>query len=137
MKVLVPKKTSNNNCKLGFLPPPIPLERPTNKTLQKDEYLVMKLQSIPNKSTSPVYKLNVLYFKDGTLEEWMKFLANFTKIVIGQDLSTGATQFAMACRLLMDETLAEFNKKAEEIKVKATNAAKEGVAIMDSIIETI
>ena len=74
MKV-VPKKekVSNNNHKTGFLPPPIPLERPKAKTLQKDEYLVMKLQSIPNKSTSLVYELNVSYFKDGMPEEWLKF----------------------------------------------------------------
>ena len=77
MKVLVPKKANNNKRKLGFLPPPIPLECPTNKTLQKDEYLVMKLQLVPNMSTSPVYKLNIPYFKDGTPEKWMKFLANF------------------------------------------------------------
>ena len=134
---MVPKKASNNDRKSGFLPPPIPLERPENKALQKDEYLVMKLRSIPNKSTSPVYELNVPYFKDGTPEDWMKFLANFKKVVIGQDLSTGTTQFAMARRLLMGETLSQFNKKAEELKVEATNAAEEGVAVTDATIETI
>ena len=137
MKVSVPKKTNNNNRKSGFLPPPILLERPTNKVLQKDEYLVMKLRSVPNKSNSPVYKLNVPYFKDGTPEEWMKFLINFKKIIIGQDLSTGPTQFAMARRLLMGETLTKFNKKVEELKVKATEAAEEGVAITNSMIKTI
>ena len=137
MKVSVPKKTNNNDRKSGFLPPPIPLERPTNKVLQKDEYLVMKLRSVPNKSNSPVYELNVPYFKDGTPEEWMKFLINFKKIIIGQDLSTGPTQFAMARRLLMGETLTEFNKKVEELKVEATEAADEGVAITDRTVETI
>ena len=43
----------------------------------------------------------------------------------------------MACRLLMGETLLEFNKKAEELKVKATEAAEEGVAITNSMIKTI
>ena len=110
---MVPKKekVSNKDCKTGFLPPPIPLKRPVIRTLQKDKYLVMKLWSIPNKSTSPVYELNVPYFKDSTLEEWLKFLENFNKVLVGQDLTMGATQFAMAWRLLMGDTLSQFEKK--------------------------
>ena len=62
-------KKSTSERKHGFLPPPIPLDRSITKTLNKDDYLTMKLQLIPNKSTSPVYKLNVPYFKDGTPKE--------------------------------------------------------------------
>ena len=138
MKV-VPKKekVSNNDRKTGFLPPPIPLERPEAKTLQKDEYLVMKLRSIPSKSTSPVYELNVPYFKDGTPEEWLKFLENFKKVLVGQDLNTGATQFAMARRLLMGDTLSQFEKKIKELKAKAVHEAMEGTAVTDLDVETV
>ena len=58
----VPKKTTNDQCS-GFLPLPIPLEHPTPKILQKDECLVMKLQSDPKKATSPIYKLSITYLK--------------------------------------------------------------------------
>ena len=101
MKV-VPTKTSTSDCKTGFLPLPIPLQQALPKTLQKDDYLTMKLRSIPKKASSPVYKLNVPYFKNnGTPKEWLKFLQNFKKIIIGQDLTTGAMQFAMAWCLLI------------------------------------
>ena len=137
MKV-VPKKdkVSNNDRKTGFLPPPIPLERAEAKKLQKDDYLVMKLRSIPNKATSPVYELNIPYFKDGTSEEWFKFLENFKKVLVGQDLNTGATQFAMARRLLTGDTLSQFDKKFKELKTEAVTAAEEGTAVTDSDIET-
>ena len=135
----VPKKdkVSSADRKSGFLPPPIPLERPEVKKLQKDEYLVMKLRSIPNKSTSPVYELNVPYFKDGTPEEWLKFLENFRKVLVGQDLTTGVTQFAMARRLLLGDTLAQFEKKIKEVKNAAVAAAEEGTAITNADVETI
>ena len=106
--------------------------------MQKDDYLTMKLQLIPNKLTSPVYELNVPYFKnDGTPEEWLKFLRNFKKIIIGQDLNTGATQFAMARRLLLGETLSQFNKKASEILSEAVKDAEEGSVITKSDVETV
>ena len=124
----VPQKTTNDR-KTGFLPPPIPLQRSESKTLQKDDYLSMKLRSIPNKSTSPVYELNVPYFKsEGTPEEWLKFLNNFKKVIIGQDLSTGATQFAMARRLLTGEALTQFNKKSKDLlEDKIKNAGESEV----------
>ena len=135
MKVAIPK-IKNNKRKTGFPPPPIPLERSAYKDLQKDDYLTMKLRSIPNKSNSPVYELNVPYYKDGTPEEWLKFLVNLKKIIIGQDLTTGVTQFAMARRFLMGDTLAQFNKKSEELKEEAIKDAAEGTTISTSSIET-
>ena len=136
MKV-VPTKTSTSNCKTGFLPPPIPLQQALPKTLQKDDYLTMKLHSIPKKASSPVYKLNVPYFKNnGTPEEWLKFLQNFKKIIIGQDLTTSATQFAMAQCLLTGKTLSQFNKKSKELLDKAFINASEGEAITEEDIET-
>ena len=48
----------------------------------------MKLHSIPGKDNSPIYKLNVLYFKDLMPKEWLKFLINFKKVIVGQALNT-------------------------------------------------
>ena len=136
----VPKKTTNDQHS-GFLPPPIPLERPALKILQKDKYLVMKLQSDPKKATSPIYKLNVPYFKNGTVEEWMKFLDNLEKVIIRQDLSTGPTQFSMSRRLLSGDTLAQFNNKALALKNKETiqqaKNKKEGEDIVTGTMEDI
>ena len=74
MKVNVPRK--NNKSSNGFAPPPIPLERPAAKELEKDQYLALKLKSVPGRATSGEYTLNVPYFQSGTAEEWLKFLQN-------------------------------------------------------------
>ena len=79
MKVAIPK-VKKTKRKTGFLPLPIPLEQSAYKDLQKDNYLTMKLWSIPTKSNSPVYELNVPYYKDRTPEEWLKFLLNLKKL---------------------------------------------------------
>ena len=50
----------------------------------------------------------------------MKFLDNLEKVIVGQDLSTGPTQFSMARRLLSGDTLAQFNNKALALKNKET-----------------
>ena len=101
----------------------------------------MKLRSDPKKSSSPIYKLNVPYFKSGTVKEWMKFLNNLEKVIIGQDLSTGPTQFSMSRRLLSGDTLAQFNNKAlalknEEIMQRAKNK-KEGEEVTPVSTEDI
>ena len=67
MKVNFPRKNSKNNN--GFAPPPIPLERPAVKELEKDQYLALKLKSVPGRATSGEYTLNVPYFQSGTAEE--------------------------------------------------------------------
>ena len=105
------KETSNS----GFLAPPIPLVVTKEKVkLNKDEYLAMKLRSNPNDKKSPVYELTVPYFASGTTEEWFKFEKSLRKVFIGQGLTTGPTQFAMTRRLLTEESLVEFDRKAAE-----------------------
>ena len=121
--------------KHGFLPPPIPLDCAVTKDLNKDDYLTMKLQLIPNKTTSPIYKLNVPYFKDSTPEEWLKFLSNLQKVIVGQNLETGPTQFAMTHWLLVGDILSQFNKRATKLKEEAQAAAAEGTTINDIDIE--
>ena len=60
MKVAVPKRSKKNPP--GFVPPPIPLERPESKELEKDDYVALKLKTVPRSSTSAEYSLNVPYF---------------------------------------------------------------------------
>ena len=60
MKINVPHK--NNKSNNGFAPPPIPLEWPEAKELEKDQYLALKLRSVSGKATSEECTLNVPYF---------------------------------------------------------------------------
>ena len=103
MKVTVPKKTKKTSN--GFVPPPIPLERPSAKELEKDDYVTLKLKTVPRSASSAEYSLNVPYFCSGTPEEWLKFLLNLKRVFNGQNLTSGP--------LLIGESLAHFEKKAE------------------------
>ena len=79
----VPWQESRPNS--GFLAPLIPLEVSKEKVkLNKDEYLSMKLHSVPNDEKSPVYELAVPYFDTGTTEEWFKFEKALKKVFNGQ-----------------------------------------------------
>ena len=69
MKVTIPKKT--RNASNGFLPPPIPLDCPEPKELEKDQYMTFKLKTNPASRNSAEYSLNVPYFRDGSPEEWL------------------------------------------------------------------
>lgn len=68
MKVKVPRR-SFNSSNIGFAPSPIPLERPVTKELSKDQYLALKLKSVPGSASSLEYTLNVPYCQSGTAEE--------------------------------------------------------------------
>ncbi len=63
MKVSQP---SANTGRKPFVPPPIPLERPTVKELKKQEYLTMKLRSDPADANSQTYDLTIQFFRTGT-----------------------------------------------------------------------
>ena len=115
MKVTVPRRNNNNNTNHGFAPPPIPLEKPEVKELEKDQYLALKLKSIPNRANSAEYTLNVPYFQSGTPEEWLKFLQNLERVFVGQNLTTGPNKFSMARRLLAGDSLSHFDRKAETL----------------------
>ena len=101
------RKTSN-----GFLPPPILLERPEPKDLEKDYCMTFKLKTNPRSSTSPEYSLNMPYFCYGSPEEWPKFLMNLKRLFEGQNVAAGSQKFATARRLLIGESLSLFEQKA-------------------------
>ena len=115
----VPRQESRPNS--GFLAPPIPLEVSKEKVkLNKDEYLAMKLRSVPSDEKSPVYELAVPYFDTGTTKEWFKFEKSLKIVFIGQGLTTGPTQYAMTCQLLTGESLVKFNRQAAEFSSETT-----------------
>ena len=112
MKVSIPKRATNKNPS-GFVAPPIPLDRPEPKELEKDDYVTLKLKTAPRSATSAEYSLNVPYFRSGTAEEWLKFLINLTRALNGQNLTSASHMYSMARRLLVGEALSHFEKKAE------------------------
>ena len=91
------KNTGKNNGerKNGFLPPPILLQVMEPAVLAKDQYLTMKLRSVPTVDKSPTYDLVVLYFKNGTPKEWLKFQLNLNRVFVGQNLTKSVPKDAM------------------------------------------
>ena len=105
--------------------PPIPLERPEKKALEKGEYYTYKLRTSPTDSDSPTYELSVPYFSTGTCEEYLKFCTNFYKVCLGQHITTGPQKFILARRLLTGDALQSFDVKATELEGMETNASCE------------
>ena len=93
MKVKFAKNSSNRMSDTGFAPPPIPFKRAKVKGMEKDQYLSLKLKSVPSRTSSSEYTLNVPYFQSGTAEEWIKFTQNLDLVFVGQSLSTRPNRF--------------------------------------------
>lgn len=102
------------HSKKRYVPPVIPYERPVKKQLKKDEFLTYKLQSDPENSESPTYELTVPFFGTGTPEELLIFLRDIRKVIIGQNLHTGPTKYALLRRCLTGDALAAFDRAAQK-----------------------
>ena len=130
MKLSGIPKTNINNKKSGFLPPPITLACSAYKDLQKDNYLTRKLWSIPHKSNSRVYKRTIPYSRMEHPRNGSNSSSTFKKkAIVGQDLTVGPTQFAIARWWLVWDTLSQFDKRATEIRDTAVAAVPEGMAV--------
>ena len=91
-----------------FIPPPIPLRKDEPEQLLKGTYLSMELKSNPDNDDSPTFKKDVVYFKDGTPEEFLDWEENLTMVLRGQDITIAAHKYSMAKRLLKGSALANF-----------------------------
>jgi hypothetical protein len=107
-------KQDNQAAGKRFVPPPIPLVRPEYAAPKKNESLTMKLRSNPTDDNSQTYELVVKFFKTGTAEEWLMFLRDLNKILVGQNITAAPAKYAMARLLLSGEALTVFNTHATE-----------------------
>ena len=103
----------NTNSK-RFIPTPIPLARPVLADLKKNECLALKLRTDPADVNSQTYELTVKFYRTGTPEEWLIFMRDLKRILVGQNVTTGPPRYAMLRRLVLGDTLAVFNKAAAE-----------------------
>ena len=112
MKVKFSKSSFNRMSDTGFAPPPILFERAAVKDMEKDQYLSLKLKSVPGRATNSEDTLNVPYFQSSAVEQWIKFCQNLDCVFVGQSLSAGPNRFLMARRRLARDSLAHFDKTA-------------------------
>ena len=92
--------------------PPIPLERTEAKKVPKTTYVTFKLRSTPTDSDSPEYDFSMQYFRTGTTEELLLCLKNIRKVIVGMNVTTGPTQYAMVRRILQGDALSAFDRAA-------------------------
>ena len=123
--------------------PPIPLQKPESKVLEKGEYHTYKLHSNSGDDDSPTSKLSVPYFSTDTCKEYLKFCTNFDKVCTGQNMTTGPGKFTLARRLLEGDALTSINNKATELAGTETNqscatclnAVRNGVFLQRAVLQ--
>ena len=98
----------------SLITPAIDLNRPERKVLTKGQYVEYKCHSSPGDPDSPVYSLQVPYFSTGSPEEWLLFMDNLNKAIIGQNITTGPSRYEFAERVLKGDALATFRHKTVE-----------------------
>ena len=112
--------------------PPIPLDRPVKRELEKGDYLVYKLRNDPADPASGGYDLTIPYFRDGTPEQFLRFRKNLLKVFAGQNVTDGPGMFTIGRRLMDGDALSEFENfvTAEQLTqtVNNFNRAMEAVA---------
>ena len=101
--------------------PPIPLERPEIRKLEKGEYQSYKLRNDPTNKNSPTYELSIPYFATGSPEEWLRFLKNLTKVFTGQNVTDGPGKYTVMKRLLEGEALSVFELAETECGTQTNN----------------
>ena len=62
--------------------------------------------------TSPMYSMSVRYFDNGTPEEWLMFQKALSKVLIGQNITTGPPTYGMVRRLMEGAALSKFDESA-------------------------
>ena len=70
----------------------------------------MKLRSNPAEENSPIYEIQVLYFKSGTWEQYLEFMDKVQAVIIGQKLTTGPQRVAFMRTVLKGDAYTYFNQ---------------------------
>ena len=91
-----------------LLKPAIGLKRPGKGDEGKHDKKIKYLTN-PGDADSTTYEITMAYFRAGTPEEWLLFKKKLTWCMTGQNATGGATKYALARRLLVGRTLADFN----------------------------
>ena len=90
--------------------PPIPLIKEEEKAYAKGSYTILKLHSNPAEENSPIYEIQVPYFKSGTCEQFLESMDNVQAVIIGQNLTTGPQKVAVMRTVLKGDAYTYFNQ---------------------------
>ena len=114
--------------------PPIPLDKPEKKQLKKGEHQSCKPRSTPAQTESLTHELAVPHFGVGTPEECLTFRTDFDKVCVGQNVTTGPGQCALARRSLVGDALTVFNNHAGALNQESVENCKKCLnTVRDSV----
>eukprot|EP00957_Ditylum_brightwellii_P100578 7666435-Ditylum_brightwellii.AAC.1 len=88
----------------------IAFQQPQARQLKCRHYHMYKLCTTPADATSPIYKLSVPFFDDGTPEVWIKFRRGLQAVLKGQNVTQGPASYAVAKTLLKGDALTVFEQ---------------------------
>ena len=101
-----PSKQSNLDMKRAV----IAFQQPQARQLECRQYHTYKLCTTPADTTSPIYKLSVPFFDNGTPKEWIKFQCGLSAVLKGQNVTQGPASYAVAKTLLKGNALTVFEQ---------------------------
>lgn len=131
MRVVVPNNFGEGGRRA--MTPPIPLERPASRALQKHEVQTYKLRNAPDDPESPTYDVSVPFFSSGTVEEWLMFRRDLEKVIVGQNLTGGPARYRLARTLLRGEALGVF----EATSLEAAETTNNFKVCMDAVAQNV
>eukprot|EP00957_Ditylum_brightwellii_P082947 6306030-Ditylum_brightwellii.AAC.1 len=99
-------KQSNPDLKQAV----IAFQQPPPRQLKHRQYHMYKLRTIPPDATSPIYKLSVPVFDEGTPEELIKLWRKLQMVFKGQTVTQGPPSYAVAKTLLKGYVLMVFEQ---------------------------
>jgi hypothetical protein len=106
---------NNQDNGRSFIPPLIAFERLETMDLKKNKSLSLKLISDPTNADSQTYERTIKFFNSGTPEEWLIFLADLKRVLVGQNITSGQGKYLMMRRMITGDTLAGINKEAAQL----------------------
>eukprot|EP00957_Ditylum_brightwellii_P142486 10855575-Ditylum_brightwellii.AAC.1 len=106
MKLVSTSTQSNPDVKRAV----IAFQQPQARQLECGQYHTCKLSTTPADATSPIYKMSVPFFDDGTPEKWIKFQRRLQAMLKGQNVTQGPPSYAVAKTLLKGNTLTVFEQ---------------------------
>eukprot|EP00957_Ditylum_brightwellii_P168872 12853769-Ditylum_brightwellii.AAC.1 len=83
-------KQSNPDVKRAV----IAFQQSPPRQFERRQYHTYKPCTTPADATSPIYKLSVPFFDEGTPEEWIKFQCRLQTVLKGQNVTQGPPSYA-------------------------------------------
>eukprot|EP00957_Ditylum_brightwellii_P209916 15364345-Ditylum_brightwellii.AAC.1 len=90
------------------LKPIIPIDCPQVRELTKGNYHMYKLHTVPYNANSPVYNLDITFYDNGSIEEWLKFHQHLPAFINRQNITDLQDIYVVTKSMLHRDMLTAF-----------------------------